>query len=318
MRERDEPTAPTRDLAAPLVEDTRRADAATSSPPEAKRDPGRAHVEIRGAYLHASDPKEGRHERGSAIATVGVRPITALEIAARYQGTFGAWTYLTTQPSTTGGQNAKLTAVERIHRADLGLRFDVLRTLDVPLRLEPYVGGLFQGIDSSVLSAKFAGAGGGLTLALEPDARFAVELSGAALGGADLGNGGRALYGAPISVWNCSGGVSVGITDSARLNFRYLGEWLSREHTTRVTNGAMLAFDIAFGKTTSSSSISANHPLTSHVATAIHRGALAFLENDRGRPATFPSPPSPCSSSPSEVRARKSLCRPSPTRARTS
>ncbi|MBM4358412.1 MAG: hypothetical protein FJ096_09920 [Deltaproteobacteria bacterium] len=155
-----------------------------------------------GAYLHASDPNEGRHERGSLIATLGVRPITALEIAARYQGTFGAWTYLTTQPSTSGGANAKLTTDERIHRADLGLRFDVLRTLDVPLRLEPYAGGVYYGIDSAVRPAQFAGGGGGLTLASEPDARFAVELTGAAFGGADLGKTGKTLYGAPVSIWN--------------------------------------------------------------------------------------------------------------------
>jgi len=114
---------------------------------------------------------------------------------------------------------------------------------------------VYYGIDSAVLPEQFAGGGGRRTLAYEPDARFAVELTGAAFGGADLGKTGKTLHGAPVSTWNWSGGVSIGITDATRLNLRYLRELLSREHTTRTTNGAMLAFDIAFGRTTPSSAV---------------------------------------------------------------
>ena len=136
-RDVDEAPSARREAPAPSLAPARAGDAASADTPRGKRDPGRAHLEVGGAYFRASDPNEGRLERGSVIATLGVRPSTALEIAARYRGTFGAWTYLTTQPSTSGGANAKLTTDKRIHRAHLGLRFDLLRTLDVPLRLEP-------------------------------------------------------------------------------------------------------------------------------------------------------------------------------------
>jgi len=75
--------------------------------------------------------------------------------------------------------------------------------------------------------------------------------------------------------------VSIGITDSTRLNLRYLGGLLSREHTTRMTNGAMLAFDIAFGRTTPSSAVAQRTTSTSHVATANTRGPPSLLENSR-------------------------------------
>jgi outer membrane biosynthesis protein TonB len=79
------------------------------STPSAKRDPGRVRLELGGAYFHATDPHEGNDTRGGVVASVGIRPLAALEITAKYQGSFGSWSYLTTQPSVNGTTNGTFT-----------------------------------------------------------------------------------------------------------------------------------------------------------------------------------------------------------------
>lgn len=218
-----------------------------TSPPSGKRDPGRVRLELAGTFLQATDPHEGHDTRGGVFASIGIRPLAALEVSAKYQGSLGSWSYLTTQPSVTGATNATFATTERIHRGDLGVRFDVLRSTKLPLRLEPYLGGIFYGIDSAVLPSRFIGCGGGIGLAYEPDPLFGVELAGATYAGADLGNNSKSAYGVPNSVWNWSGGISVGVTPSSRFSIRYIGELLNREHTARLSNGVLLGFDLSFG-----------------------------------------------------------------------
>ncbi len=123
----------------------------------------------------------------------------------------------------------------------------MLRSTKAPLRLEPYLGGLFYGIDSAVLPSRFVGGGGGIGLAYEPDPLFAVEFAGSVFSGADLGLVSKSAYGAPISVWNWSGGISVGVTPASRFAIRYLGELLNRDYTARLSNGVLLGFDLSFG-----------------------------------------------------------------------
>jgi hypothetical protein len=232
-------------VAASAVNITADGAADRAEPEKKRRIPELVSVSAGGVILVANDPKEQSHSKGGLVLTVNYRPAKALELEARYQGTFGGWGYL--MRAADGGATI-VKQDERIHRADLGTRYDVLRTLDLPIRLEPYAGIAYQGINSAVFSSHLFGGAGALRFSYDPDPRLALDMSGGIAGGFDMSADKNTVLGRVLAIWNWSAGVAMGPSEHTRVKLMYLGELMTRAHSNRLSNGALIAFELSFGK----------------------------------------------------------------------
>ena len=209
-----------------------------------KRMPEMVSIGAGGMLLFVSDALEKSHQHGGLAVNIIYRPIVALEIEGAYHGSFGGWS--SRVPAVTGGTTL-VDADERIHRGDLGVRYDVLRTVDAPVRLEPYAGGAYQEVNSTVWTSKFFGGGGGLRFGYDPDPRVSLDFSGGIFGGADFADNTNAVLGKVGSIWQWSAGVAVNASDHVRVKLAYIGEDLERKASHRLSNGALLSFELGFG-----------------------------------------------------------------------
>ena len=151
-----------------------------------------------------SDKHLGSDTKGGVEIDLIYRSLAAMEIEGGYRGIFGGGKYLV--PAAEGGTE-DIEADERMHRGHLGLRYDVLRTVDVPLHLEPYAGVAYNEINSKVYTSKFFGGGGGLRFGYEPDPRVAIDMSGGILGGGDFGKTTNDVLGPVKPIWEWGAGV---------------------------------------------------------------------------------------------------------------